>query len=398
MAEMVLRFMACSDLHFKDEDSCKEKARFEAGLKQLYAYARSQDYKNVDAIYIVGDFANCGSLLQMKSVKASLDKLVQNETKVILTMGSHEYFGENKEEGGRARFAEVFGQEPNTHEVINGFHFIGVTTTDGCHFHDVEKDFTAKSLEEAHADTPNKPVFFFQHPHITDTIYGSIGWGEDEITPILVNYPQVIDFSGHSHAPINDPRNIHQQHFTSVGTGTFSYFELDEFEKIYGTKPPRNDKAAQMVIVEAYSDGSVEIKPYDCITDRFFDVSWKIDTPWEPDSFIYTREKRLREAKKPYFDNSAVETAVNGDSLTVKFKQAKCELEPVNDYIVTIRSADGYVARRFTIWSEYYFADMPEFVEYTIDGLKKGDYTVTVRARGFWENYSDDVISAEFTV
>ena len=49
-----------------------------------------------------------------------------------------------------------------------------------------------------------------------------------EFAEILKNYPQVVDFSGHSHVPINDPRSIHQKHFTALGTGSLSYFELDD--------------------------------------------------------------------------------------------------------------------------------------------------------------------------
>lgn len=391
--------MACSDLHIKDNDDCVEKARFENGLRQLYAYADSQDYKAVDAIYIDGDFATSGSLLQMKSVKESLDKIVRKNTKVILTMGSHEYFGENGEEGGRARFAEVFGQDPDTHEVINGFHFIGITTTRGCHFEEPQINFAAKALDEAHTDDPEKPVFFFQHPHIQDTIYGSIAWGEDELTATLVNYPQIIDFSGHSHAPVNDPRNIHQDHFTSVGTGTFSYFELDEFDKIYGTLPPSKETAAQMLIVEVYDDNSVVIRPYDVITGNFFDISWKVERPCEPESFVYTRAKRFSAAVKPYFDKDAsVSVNVNGSDAMISFTQAKCDTERVNGYVVTVRSEDGYVAKRFSVWSGYYFYNMPDTVSQTIGGLKKGKYTVSVRAYGFWQNYSETDLLTEFTV
>jgi hypothetical protein len=81
-------------------------------------------------------------------------------------------------------------------------------------------------------------------------VYGSINWGEDDIIAILNDYPQVIDFSGHSHAPINDPRSIHQKYITSLNTGSLSYFELDEFDLMYGTVPPDAKQCAQFYIVE----------------------------------------------------------------------------------------------------------------------------------------------------
>ena len=398
MKKVVLRFMVCSDLHYKTPDSI-EKTRFEEGLRRLYAYADSQEYPTVDAVYIVGDFANAGLPEEMKLVKESLDSGLRPETIVNLSLASHEYHGPQKEEGARRQLSEIFGQEADTHRVIRGFHFISVTTTEGCRFRQPQLDFAARELAAAHADTPDKPIFFFQHPHPTDTVYGSIGWGEAALMPILVNYPQIVDFSGHSHAPINDPRSIHQEHFTSVGTGTFSYFELDEFDKIYKTFPTGYETAAQMQIVEAFDDGSVLIKPYDVITGQFFHDGWPIERPWDPDSFVYTREKRIREAQKPRFLPGAVlEAAQTEEGLRIVFDHADGGGEDVNDYVITIRNEKGIVERRFALWSPYYLLERPAKMEYTVPPLESGSYTVTVKARGFWYNESDDRLETALTV
>ena len=146
----------------------------------------------------------------MRRVKESLDAGVRPGTVVNLSMASHDYKGPEGEEGARQRFAELFDQPADTHRVIKGFHFISVTTTEGCKFRQPQLDFAARELAIARDDAPRKPIFFFQHPHLSDTVYGSIGWGQGALMPVLVNYPQIIDFSGHSHAPINDPRNVHQ--------------------------------------------------------------------------------------------------------------------------------------------------------------------------------------------
>ena len=103
-----------------------------------------------------------------------------------------------------------------------------------------------------------------------------------------MDYPQIIYFSGHSHAPINDPRSIHQKHFTSLGTGTLSYFELDEFDKITGTIPDDCEKAAQMLIVEADAQNRVRVYPFDILTNSFFPYIWKVDAPSDPSAFLYT--------------------------------------------------------------------------------------------------------------
>ncbi|MGN0546178.1 MAG: metallophosphoesterase family protein, partial [Acutalibacteraceae bacterium] len=231
--EPVLRFAVVSDIHYKDEDTV-ERSRMKAAVETAYSLSKGEDYPKLDAFCVVGDFANSGTETQMRAFKQTLDDTVKSETKVIVSLASHE-FSSDGEENALKRFDEIFRMPADVHKVINGYHFISLSSTKGCHFDDAKKEWAAEELKKAANDDPKKPIFFFQHPHISGTVYGSANWGEDELTPILMNYPQIIDFSGHSHAPINDPRSIHQQHFTCLGTGTLSYFELDEFDKVYGT-------------------------------------------------------------------------------------------------------------------------------------------------------------------
>lgn len=397
----VLRFAVVSDIHYEDAPTV-ERERFEKAVCSAYAIAEgSAQYNKIDALYVVGDFATSGSEIQMNAFRASAKKTLREGTILTLTMASHEF---NERNGGEAaaleKFGRIFGMQPDTHKIINGFHFIAVTTTRGCHFSDEKKAWISEQLKIAAADDAKKPIFFFQHPHISGTVYGSANWGEDEITPILMNYPQIIDFSGHSHAPINDPRSIHQRHFTCLGTGTLSYFELDEFDKIYGTCPPNDDNAAQMLIVEADEAGRVRVYPYDVLTGNFFPCTWKIDTPWDADSFIYTDEIRYKNAVKPYFDDGADITVsdITKNACTISFAQAKIEKEYVNSYDITVRYADsGLTAKRLSVWSEYYFYNMPERLAQEISDLAPDtEYTVEIRANGFWHTKSDNTLSADF--
>ncbi len=393
-----LRFLVLSDIHCKDEPS-KESERLALALKSAYSVAgSSEDYKKLDALYIVGDFANSGSEKQMKLVDCVLADSVKSGTQVTLTMASHE-FKDSGEAAALERFARIFGEQPDTHRVINGFHFIAVTTTDGCHFSEEKCKWIADELALAAADDPKKPIFFFQHPHITDTVYGSINWGEDEITAILMNYPQIIDFSGHSHAPINDPRSIHQRHFTCVGTGSLSYFELDEFDKADGTVPPFDEECAQMTIVEADAENRVRIYPYDLITDSFFPQVRSIDCPSEPSTFIYTDE-RYKTSVTPYFPDSAeIKAEVTGNKCTLTFDTADIDEDYVDDYKITVRrSSDGAIAKQICMWSPYYLKNMPETVTQDIDGLAPGSYTVNVTAKSVWKNASRNSLETAFTI
>ncbi len=389
-----LRFMVVSDVHYKDEHTV-ERDRMQQAIRTANALSEKESYSKLDALYVVGDFANSGTRAQMLAFKDTLDKNLKPETDYTLSLASHE-FGSEGEEAALEKFAEIFAQEPDSHKVINGYHFISVTCTGGCHFDEKKQNWVAQELKKAAKDDPKRPIFFFQHPHIMGTVYGSANWGEDELTAILMNYPQIIDFSGHSHAPINDPRSIHQKHFTCLGTGTLSYFELDEFDKVYGTIPPNDDNAAQMLIVEADAEGRVRIYPYDLISDNFFPFTWKIDSAWDVESYLYT-DARYRTEKAPWFEdgNKAEIKDVKADSFTVEFAQAKVEDEYVDDYNVYLKDSNGVTVRNSTIWSEYYFYNMPEKLSVTFDGLESGEYYVEIYANSFWKTRSKKPLKSE---
>ena len=393
----VLRFIAMSDLHFK-EDENKEPERFQAGMKMAYDYAASQEYKNIDALYIVGDFANRGSEGEMRRVKQYADENVRPETDITLMLASHEFFSPDKEEGAIQRLKDIFHQVPDLHKVINGYHFISVSTERGCRLFDEKQAWIREQLKIAAAEDPFKPIFFFQHPHLTDTVYGSIGWGEDDIIPILMDYPQIVDFSGHSHAPVNDPRSVHQKYFTSFGCGSLSYFELDEFDYLYGTVPPDKELCAQFLIVEVHDDNSVLVKPFDILSGRFFNDGYFVETPWEPDSFIYTDE-RYKKAQQPVFgENTAFDIHYVEGKLKISFDQALSVPERPDCYTVVIRSAkDNHIVKQTTVPSSYYVYNMPQKIDIDLNFDEKGRFNAKLYAKGFWKNVSEP-LEKEFEV
>ena len=397
----VLRFMACSDIHYKDEDSI-ERERMKKALEMAYREADADEmYKGLDALYVVGDFANSGTEEQMRAFKKTLDEGVRPGTEVVLTMASHEFKGSSDEEGAHVRFAEIFRMPPDDHRVIKGFHFISLTTTRGTHFSDEKVAYAAQELKKARADAPKKPIFFFQHPHVTDTVCGSINWGEDELYATLMDYPQIINYSGHSHAPVNDPRSIHQKHFTSVGTGSMSYFELDEFDKIYGTVPPDAHEDAQFLITEADADGNVRIYPFDVLTGKQFPFTWIIDRPWDPSGFRYT-DDRYKTTVKPLFASSAAAVCdeITADGFRVTFPQATFEGGPVDDYVIRVLEADtGLIVRSASIFSGYYLYTPPATLSQTFTGLESGRaYRVSVTAGSFWKTHSEPLETAVTTL
>lgn len=388
--------MAVSDIHYKNEPTV-ERERFAAAINIAQRISSEHPtYKNLDALCIVGDFANSGTRPQMKAIKATIDENLNPGTPYMMLLASHEFNGDgNGEQYARDIFTDIFSRECDDHRIINGFHFIFVSCTQGCHFREYQQNWVKEQLEIAAADDPHKPIFFFQHPHITDTVYGSIGWGEDELTAILMNYPQVIDFSGHSHAPVNDPRNVHQRHFTCFGTGTLSYFELDEFDKITGTVPPDANMAAQMLIVEADACGRVKVTPYDVLCDVPFPNEVVIEKPWDTDSFIYT-DDRMKSTNRPYFpESAALNVNVEGGTAKFSFIQAKDDEEIyVDDYVLTVKNTEGVTVKRVCEFSKYYLTKMPEVFTMEAAELAPGKYTAEVRANSFWRVKSAPITAA----
>ncbi len=385
-----LRFIVTSDIHYKI-DTDLQKDRFEKGMKMAYDYAEKCPYNKIDAFFAVGDFANSGSEAEMLKFKSSLDSVIKSETKCVLMMASHEFKSEGGEEGALERFTKIFNQNPDNAFEIKGIPFITITTEDGCSIKDKKQEWLKENLVSFAADR-KRPIFVFQHPHLSDTVYGSINWGDDDIIHILTDYPQVIDFSGHSHAPINDPRSVHQECFTSFGTGSFSYFELDEFDYMHGTVPPDCDQCAQYYIVEVFENNAVRVIPVDVLSGKFFNDGILVETPWEPDSFVYTKARAARE-KAPYFtDDFTFEVNKTEDKLNISFSQAKSEFRP-DCYTVSVRNSDGFVIIQKKVTSSYYIYNMPEKVCLEVDFCEKsGDFSLEITANGFWGAKSEKII------
>ncbi len=399
----ILRFIAMSDIHYRDEHT-DVRDRFELGLTKAYEYAESTDYKNIDALCIVGDFANRGSLIEMEAFKESVRRFKHPKTELIISIATHE-MKDKTIEATEDMLRNIFDLEPDVHRTIKGFHFISLSTTESetskrCGFDEKKRRWFAEQMEIASTDTPKYPIFMFQHPHPKDTVYGAIKWGNGDLYPIQEKYPALVTFSGHSHAPINDPRSIHQRDFTSLGCGSLAYFELDEFDKVYGTVPPRAKICAQYLIVEADAQGRVRVLPYDIITEQFFPDIHYIEKPWDKSTFVYN-DSRPGSGSLPFFPEGSklgVENILN-NGLTLIIPQAQIDAFRVNSYYIHIYDkATHEKVKTLSIWSEYYFYDMPPTLFLEIDELESGKtFDIEVFACNFWNKLSKDCLQTTVT-
>ena len=391
--DVVLRFVAMSDVHIGAIGDT-DYYRFGQAMITAYEYAQGQTYKNLDALLVAGDMTNYGYENELLAFKKGLDAYVKEGTKTELIMGNHEYFQESGPQVTE-RWERVLERDMNTHDIINGYHFINLSLSDYSNY-GPSLEWLKEELKKAAEDDPEKPIFVQNHYPVTDTVYGSDLWGTNQLTSIYKQYPQIIDFSGHSHYPINDPRSIHQDDFTSLGCGTLSYYELEP-GMMYGTIPPNASQACQYYIVEVHADNSVNIKLYDVLTKQFFPVEYDIEKPSDPSTFVYTEERR-NTADAPVFAEGAkaVVESVGDTSVKLTIPQAT-DGECIHSYRFDFYR-NGVWEMKNSIWSEFYFLDTPKTLTQEFTGLLEGsNYTVKVTAIDSWGKESEAPLVVDFT-
>ncbi len=398
----VVRFAVMSDVHIEDNYN-PERERFATAWKVANNFAaESQTYNKLDAVFLVGDIATSGTLPQYYAIRDIIAANKLPETRLVYSLAGHEH--REQIDVAEARLREIFGMEPDQHLVINGFHFIAMSTTKSATskntgYDEAKRTWYEEKIREAIADDPECPIFAFQHPHPANTCYGAIEWGTPDLLDIQRKYPQLITFSGHSHAPINDPRSIWQGDFTSLGTGSLAYFELDEFDKVYGTVPPDSQICAQFYIVEADAQKRVRVLAYDIITGRFFDQCWMIEKAWDKSTFTYTDDRPGSECAPYFAETDAISLdAVGENEVMLSFPQAEIDAFRVNAYYLTLTNESGAEVRTESVWSHYYLNDMPARMSWTLKDLQPGTtYTATVTATNFWAKRSENALTCTFT-
>ena len=385
-----LVFPVISDVHIYSNND-RNLNKFTTTLQQLNAIAPSQD-----AFAVVGDLTENGYEDQFDRFMSVYNGNKQKNAVSLMAIGNHDYWNGLSVSGAQNRFLTKTGMESiYFHKVIKGYHFIILGTEDGVTegtYSVNQINWLGERLKEAHEDDPKKPIFVFHHQPMTETMYGS-EWGfsknRDLMYDTLKPYPQVITFSGHTHYPLDDPRIIHQEDFTTIGTSTGAYVWLDR-GRIQGEVPAEADVLNQALVVEVY-ENKVLIKPRDIHNNDWTGEPFEINMPANKQSFKYTEKRRNKKA--PRFPKDAMISIVNDQStalsLTVMLTQAKDDLL-VHDYKIIAKRADnGKVEKEVLAFSEFYKDPIPNPVTYTVDGLKPNTlYEIEVFALDAYENES----------
>lgn len=303
----VLRFVVASDSHVRTLFDVRSR-RIQNVLTLAYSDARQdENYQKLDAAVFAGDLTDNGTVFQFMGFKAAVDSVLSDETKLMAVVAKN-HDGYTFDKKSLSLFTDLTGQPSDYHNVVGGFHFIGLSASaePGEHYSEYQRVWLKEQLEEAVKDDPEKPIFVTHHEHVSDTVFGSgelDGWGLEYFKDILSEYPQVVDFSGHSHYPLNDPRSIWQGDFTAVGTGALKYaeFTVDGKNRVH---PDGYKKIAQMWIVEVNAENEVRLRGYDALNSVLL-CEYLIKNPSDKENRQYTPEKQQAAASAPTFAENA---------------------------------------------------------------------------------------------
>ena len=379
----VLRFLAASDSHINSMGDT-QAIRMQKALKMAYAVADSdEEYNKLDAALFAGDLTDNGQKDQFIGFNVAAKSVLREETELLAVIAqSHDSSTMGK--GAHPYYSSVLGEDTDIHKVINGYHFIGISVSpnEGEHYSESQRVWLDEQLAAATAEDPTKPVFVFQHEHITNTVYGSSdfeGWGMDYFRAVLNKYPQVVDISGHSHYPLNDPRSIWQGEFTAIGTGALYYaeFTVDDVRTYH---PDGNDNVVTFWIIEVDASNRIRMRGIDLNAGDVI-IEYILDNPADPANREYTPEKQAAKSTAPVFEDADIELKKQLGKYTVKVDEAKStDGMSIVLYRAFAYAEDGTLLAKTWTMPEYYIIDGEDEIVLDLGEIEAESFTVEVVA------------------
>ena len=374
----VVRFAITSDVHLNGDPDQPAAIRLGELFRDTYEYAEGEKYDKLDAVIVAGDFATNGKDEEYALFNSIVEENIQDGTELICVLGNHEFINYRDYDASITydHYKEFINKDVDRHLVINGYHFIACSYSEDGKTFDSKKEWLKENLDNAVADTGDKPVFVIQHPHPFGTVYGSVNWGDFTIRTTLEKYPQVFDFSGHSHYAASDPRCVWQGAFTAVNTGSLSAL-MSNLNYISGDEDAPGESGS-FWICEADAQGNIRLKLYDIVSHRFFkknDYYFTDITQKSKHLYNWNNLKSLDTA--PVFpSDAAISTGKDDEGNTlIVFPDAECRWN-AEDYKITVKSGNKEVFAE-TVVSDYVRADSTE-MRVNIGKVENGEYSVKI--------------------
>ena len=174
---------------------------------------------------------------------------------------------------------------------VNGISFVGV-------FQCADYKIFEEKLQQEIARSQGRPVFAVTHEPAQDTTLGSNYNGDTDLRQIFEKYPQVIQISGHTHAPISHDRNIWQGSFTSFNAGSLTYWKDTTFGR-----ESRRHQSYDTLFCKLYED-RLEVLRFNVMTKKELAPAWVIPLPFDSKNTPYAPERRQYEQPVAVFSGS----------------------------------------------------------------------------------------------
>ena len=414
----VTRFVVTSDVHLRESNGYQSQDALNSVFDTAYAYASKQEnYTSLDGVFFVGDNTDNGYQAEQEAFFATITEKRQSDTEVRAVMGNHEFYATKTSAGSYSpeslaqaplNFIQYSGYaDDDAHLVIDDFHYIflsmdkyGTQTGKAGEFlSETKLVWLEDQLQSALEDDPSgeKPIFVFQHIAPRDTVLGS-ETGDIGLKSLLSEYPNVVDFSGHTHRPITDPQSIWQGDFTAFNTGSMAYLaptiaghstygsenviEIDEYGNwIDGINNHSVRNGVMYYICEIDANNVMRVLRYNTATESVWGEPIVLDSLGDPTGFDYT-DARKTNSKAPVFDSETqVNVVSNGYTRTViTFPQASCD-DVVQNYRVDIYNGTSLVKSEYRLSRSHVGDLMPQTMQVTLAGLKpSSEYTLKIFA------------------
>lgn len=351
-----------------------------------------------------GDIGDMNSSRAYKTFNKALETVYGDDLPATLfIMGNHDTWWNtdwNNSKPKARKFASIIGNSPWSHEVVNGYHFIGASpdgTKNTAGYSDEVISWMETQIQQAIQDKPGQPVFVITHHNPQYTVYGSDEWYDDQLDTLFSKYPSVVSISGHSHYSIMDERSIYQNGYTAFTTQGLAYANLDKkfYDPFRGgmTDLPAKDEDFPMLEIMNVNQSGAEIQRWNVKEkkEEKADQRWKLTFPLSKDTFTYSIAQREQANKAPKMNtapvtfNPAVDSTLTNpkeDELTlpgISFK-AGTDDDFVHSYKVVLRGAKE---AEYTYLSDFCsgLSLMKDTVKIALDkSLPAGEYTVKVYA------------------
>ena len=362
---------------------------------------------DIDLIIIAGDITNNGRLLNLIYFKKIFYSVFNENSKprVISLMGNHDYFDLNfTNSENQKKFYKVINSYPNSHYIINGYHFI-FWSQDNYLINDrgiTNYTWIKNNLDQARQNLKKKgdPIFVITHIPPKLTVYGSETiWGHEGIYNFLKDYHEVICISGHSHYSLRNTRSIWQKDFTVVNTQSISYVDLDNyFINAINVRRESARDCESMGLIAHLTNKNIIFDRVRFLTEEIMEEKWKINFPINIKEFEYTLEK-LNKKEVPVFQNKTIKIEEKMENNFLNYYivfNAAAHSEYVYKYKIVLKSfMNKGIKKVLYYYSDYYKnkKERKKIMKFKLPNINPGMYNVEIYAIDSFDNISQPLKS-----